>query len=354
MKNKIVRIVLLAVVLGGVLFVLSGCGNSSKNEEKEQNNVQNEQEIQNNNDNSNKETTSKELSEKEVYLEVLEGKRSYISEQNQETNINEYKKQFESREDLKIEYAILDLDNDNKDEMVILFECYDGFFLILNYDEDKNVYGFDEVYRGMINLKIDGTFSQSGGAFTGAIASIESFSKNTRKDKTIVEWDNSIYKIDGKNVSKEDAEAIITKQQNKTNVEFVEYRKQDTSTNSNTNNITNSNNVNSSNEEIIKELFLKKIDEEDKANSEKLIDYRVDRVNLVDEENKKSILEMDDGEYYTKDDILAYVIYSVKPQDINTTNWISGNGEVDGDWVVNKEVCVSVRNGEIVSMGTGW
>ena len=106
-------------------------------------------------------------------------------------------------------------------------------------------------------------------------------------------------------------------------------------------------------EEYIEELFMNKIKENDNTNDEKLLDYKVDEVKIVSDSEKKSILEFDAGQYFKDTDTLAYVTYSVKPKDVNNTNWISGNGEIKGDWIT-KSACVCVRDGEIISLGTSW
>lgn len=107
-------------------------------------------------------------------------------------------------------------------------------------------------------------------------------------------------------------------------------------------------------ENTIKELFLSKIKANDTTNTEKLLDYKVDKVTLIKDDEKQSIVDMDGGQYYKADDTLAYVEYSVKPRDVNSTVWIAGNGEVEGEWIVGKVDCVCIRSGEIVTSGTGW
>lgn len=107
-------------------------------------------------------------------------------------------------------------------------------------------------------------------------------------------------------------------------------------------------------ENTIKELFLNKIKADDDTNTEKLLDYRVDKVTIVKDDEKQSIVDMDGGQYYKADDTLAYVEYSVKPKDVSSTVWIAGNGEVEGEWIVGKVVCVCIRNREIITSGTGW
>ena len=51
---------------------------------------------------------------------------------------------------------------------------------------------------------------------------------------------------------------------------------------------------------------------------------------------------------YNKSDILAYVKYSVKPKDVNNTVWEAGNGEKEGEWIINKKACECLRNGKLV------
>ena len=116
------------------------------------------------------------------------------------------------------------------------------------------------------------------------------------------------------------------------------------------NNVTENNDINATmTTDEIKELYLEKLKADDNQNSEKLLEYRVDDVSLMD---KSQI--MLDGIYYKDTDILAIVTYSVKPQDINNSIWIAGNGVIEGDWVVEKVACVCIRDGEIISDGTGW
>ena len=104
-------------------------------------------------------------------------------------------------------------------------------------------------------------------------------------------------------------------------------------------------------EDEIKKLYFEKLKNADNNNPEKLADYRVDEVKILSGDDKKSILEFDE---YKDTDILAYVTYSVKPRDINNTVWLAGNGKIEGDWIVEKVACVSIRDGKIIGDGTGW
>ena len=100
-----------------------------------------------------------------------------------------------------------------------------------------------------------------------------------------------------------------------------------------------------SNADKIKEQFIAKLKEIDNISREKLLDYRVDEVKILSESEKQAFNE--DGKYSPKD-ILAFVKYSVKAKDIEKTVWIAGNGEIDGEWIINKTACECLRNGKLV------
>ena len=95
----------------------------------------------------------------------------------------------------------------------------------------------------------------------------------------------------------------------------------------------------------IKEQFIAKLKAIDNISREKLLDYRVDEVKILSDSEKQVFNE--DGKYSPKD-ILAFVKYSVKPKNIKDTVWIAGNGEIDGEWIINKTACECIRNGKLV------
>lgn len=101
----------------------------------------------------------------------------------------------------------------------------------------------------------------------------------------------------------------------------------------------------SSNEDIIKDLFLAKLKEINNTSSEKLLDYRIDKIEILSNSQKQSFLEMG----YNLSDVLANVTYSVKPQNVNTSNWVAGNGEINGEWIINKNACECLRNGKLIN-----
>lgn len=123
----------------------------------------------------------------------------------------------------------------------------------------------------------------------------------------------------------------------------------DTTTNvttntSDENNIVNNVEANESIDDQIKRAYLKKLKEAG------FDDYRVDNVEVLNEERTKEIIEWDNGQYYKSGDVLAIVTYAVSPAEYG----MAGNGEQSGNWVINKTACISFRDGQIVSDGTSW
>lgn len=96
---------------------------------------------------------------------------------------------------------------------------------------------------------------------------------------------------------------------------------------------------------LIKEQFLAKLKKIDKISDEKLLDYRVDEVKILSDSEKQTFNE---NKEYSPEDVLAFVKYSVKPMDIEDTAWIAGNGEIEGEWIINKTACECLRNGKLV------
>ncbi len=107
--------------------------------------------------------------------------------------------------------------------------------------------------------------------------------------------------------------------------------------------------------DIVREVFSAEyLDLEEKE----LDDARVTEVELVDAEMRAQLLSDEFFEGVSDDAIFAYVTYSVKPSDLESSMWLAGNGELEGDWIVDKTACVCVDRKEdayvLVSCGTGW
>lgn len=161
--------------------------------------------------------------ELDIYLEVVDGKKKYINEDNEETSINDYLKNLDYTGNIKVSYAILNLDNDSKEEMVVGFSSdIDENYLVLNLENDK-IYGFSESYRGMLELKTDGTMTGDNGADNSQIYRM-TFDKNKRIDIILASMDGDKLQIDSKDVSDEEFTEYLKNQANKENVEFKDYK----------------------------------------------------------------------------------------------------------------------------------
>lgn len=115
----------------------------------------------------------------------------------------------------------------------------------------------------------------------------------------------------------------------------------------NENNLTS--NTGTSKTDIVRKLFIDNVLSNDTNNA----DYKIDKITIVTDnlESLKSLYSES-----TSDDIFATVVYSIKPIDMNAG--LAGNGEQQGDWVVNKSNCVYIQynNGDYIvkNVGTGW
>lgn len=154
-------------------------------------------------------------------------------------------------------------------------------------------------------------------------------------------------KIEDHNKSIADLKSENQKNQ-KTIENILNSNNQNSNTQSTTQNNTTSTSTTASNqpsdESIVKDLFIAKLKELNNSNSEKLLDYRVDKVKILSDSEKQPYI----GTEYNSTDILAIVTYSVKPKNVNSSNWVAGNGEISGEWIINKTACECLRNGKLL------
>lgn len=230
MKNKILKFGILLLILLLSLVTFCGCGDDDSSDDEEEN-IENISNLKNH--------TEKQIvenkNEDDLYFKVLNNKLSYVNENNEKTLFSEYMKNFEGNTKTTVKYTLLDLDEDSKKEMVIWVETFDGFYLILN-NESGTIYGFEDVLRGMLQIKEDGTYSASGGAQSNAILKCK-FNKTERIVETLAEEDYGKYAINGKDVDNSEYSNYLEEFKNKKDVEFVTYIENYdfTSTNSNNN-----------------------------------------------------------------------------------------------------------------------
>ena len=92
--------------------------------------------------------------------------------------------------------------------------------------------------------------------------------------------------------------------------------------------------------------YLKELSAQEGA---ELADYTIENINVLSEDEKREVVENFSGDYFMTD-VLASVIFSVKPADKTSMYWLAGNGEESGDWVVNKNLLVTMRDGKLTNM----
>jgi len=98
----------------------------------------------------------------EMILEILSNERTFINESG-ETVYYKNHKPFNSIDAIPEKYALIDFDNDGKDELIVHVTSNIGVYTIFHI-YNKKVYAFDFWERELIDLKSDGTFVQSSGA----------------------------------------------------------------------------------------------------------------------------------------------------------------------------------------------
>ncbi len=151
---------------------------------------------------------------KYLLLEVMNNKKTFIAENGSETLFRDYKIPNVTDEIPIIaeEYAFVDLDGDNINELVVKCTTDYGLYMILHYDSSGgNVYGFSLGARSFMSVKVDGTFMGSGGAMINVISKV-SFDKTSMSiDNIAVNNDaEKIYEVNGSPVSKQAADEYFS------------------------------------------------------------------------------------------------------------------------------------------------
>ena len=200
--------IIIGIVLVLVLLVTSGCGSKKEEVKKVEN--------------------KKEVDYKNIYMEVLDGKRNFIDESDREVSFNEYlNNEKGSMDSAKVTYTYIDFDNkdsSNHEEMLVLTETNDGYYLILNYDiNDDKVYGIYKNYRDMIYIKDDATIYGSGGANANYVYKLM-LDKNKYEEITLAENDSGVYKLDNKDVSESEYNKYMEDYNSKESVVFTDYK----------------------------------------------------------------------------------------------------------------------------------
>ena len=98
----------------------------------------------------------------QMLLDVLNNERTFINESGDTVYLKNHRP-FNLIDAVPEKYALVDLDGDSKEELVIHTTQKFGAYTVFHI-YNKMVYGYDFSERGLIDLKEDGTFVESSGA----------------------------------------------------------------------------------------------------------------------------------------------------------------------------------------------
>lgn len=132
-----------------------------------------------------------------------------------------------------VRFTVLDMDGDGVTEVVVELAEWEAF-VVLTWGGGSDVYGGEIVYRGLMNLKDDGTFTFSSGAMDNGVATMAFCSGGTDGlhvghlplAESRTEEDGSVtYWLDGGAESTDEAgyEAVIAQQDAKLDALWYDY-----------------------------------------------------------------------------------------------------------------------------------
>jgi hypothetical protein len=169
----------------------------------------------------------------EAYKIVLQKEGDFFStDDNKEILLNDYLKKYLPDQQLELtHFTVIDMDHDNISE-VILELSVDGYpdsYEILHY-KNEQVYGYHFVYRGLLQLKTDGTFWASSGAADNECDKLE-FQNSAYETITLAYSESNqdskgmtiSYYINNQPVTKETFDSFIQEQDAKDDVVWYEF-----------------------------------------------------------------------------------------------------------------------------------
>jgi len=227
-----------------------------------------------------------------------------------------------------------DLEGDDVCSELVLNEDKTAFLLndplgptaiVGNYSIDGNTLTINSTYKLSENTAVNGINN-------------ETYNLKVDGDSIIYNFNNGTIKLDFK---------LTKTTQDKLDM-YIQMKAKDTKTTTNeTTSQNNTQTTSETDEAIVKRLFINEYLLNPEA--EKLLDYRIDKIEVYAGTEKDEIVKMG----YQSTDILANVTYSVKVNDPKTSDWDAGNGEgYDGQWILRKNNFVAIRNGKLLSTGT--
>ncbi len=173
----------------------------------------------------------------ESYRAILSGDGAFISTdlQNRElglANIGEAVTDDDSVRVKASQFTIVDLDGDGENEIVLWIKINDdldyGFEIL--YGLDKEIYGYTLSYREFMDLKADGTFLYSGGAYDTGIGRLQLSGNGYTleelcRSKSQYDSDNALtvqYFENGEPCSEEEFDNALLRQEEKTDVSWYD------------------------------------------------------------------------------------------------------------------------------------
>lgn len=170
---------------------------------------------------------------KAKFAEILsEGDGFWNQDQAETMTIGQYCQAFSTASEVEAtitKYALADLDADDLPELIlwITVNGYNDYgFLVIHYDGNGGAVGYSFAYRQMMDLKSDGTFCYSGGAYNNGIARLRF--TDTAWEYVVLggtEENNETASFfwNSQSVSQEVYRSIVEAQDAKENVEWAAY-----------------------------------------------------------------------------------------------------------------------------------
>jgi hypothetical protein len=170
----------------------------------------------------------------DTYKEVLQNRiKFYSTDSKKELCLNDFltNKEIYGTIFKATHFTVLDMDGDKVPEVVLELSVngYPEFYEVLHYVNGV-VYGYLIVYRGLENLKADGTFGFSNGAADNGYGRLRFESNALKTDifacsQSSYENANLIisYFIDNKTVTKDSFDSLSNKQSGKKNIVWYDF-----------------------------------------------------------------------------------------------------------------------------------
>ena len=216
-----------AVLLFVLIFCFAGCSQFYKNQ-----------------------SSAPDSNGEDSLLKVLYNESAFITEENNTVYLKDYKPIYKLPENTEyyrkdnafvpLDYAFVDLDKDGQNELVVSEAPDSDTFLILRKANDK-IYGYSLYVRWFEDLKTDGTFLSSGGAFSHNYNTIN-FDENKYNISTFAIFDfvgddkpssnrfgcepdygKSVFEIDGEKVSFEKIEQFAQEWSKRTDAKWIKF-----------------------------------------------------------------------------------------------------------------------------------